>query len=119
MKKYILFFATFSLLIILSFTNMNSCQSKDKHQIQKVDDKDNEELSYVPNEETAKKIAEAVWLPIYGEDIYQQKPFVVTLANDVWMVKGSYPAEGMRKGGVAYIEIQKKDCRILIVTHSK
>jgi hypothetical protein len=32
----------------------------------------NETPNYVPNEETAIKIAEAVWLPIYGEDIYNK-----------------------------------------------
>lgn len=118
MKKHIfIFFASFLLLIILSSMAMNSCQLKSRHHTQKVDDRDNEDLSYVPNEETAKKIAEAIWLPIYGENIYQQKPFIATLDNGIWVVEGSLP-EGM-KGGVAYIEIQKKDCKILKVTHGK
>lgn len=30
---------------------------------------------YVPNKETAIKIAEAIWLPIYGNKIYNSKPF--------------------------------------------
>jgi hypothetical protein len=96
---------------------MNSCQSKNKYQVQETKNKNNEELNYVPNEETARKIAEAIWLPIYGESIYKQKPFVVTLERNIWIVEGSLP-EGM-KGGVAYIEIQKKDCKILKVIHSK
>ena len=62
---------------------------------------------YVPNAETAIKIAEAVWLPIYGKGICGDKPFVEgTLAKDA-------------KGGVPYIEIQKSDGRILVVTHGK
>lgn len=75
-------------------------------------------IDYVPNEETAKKIAEAVWLPIYGEKIYSQKPYVVSLLDDsVWVVKGTLPKN--KRGGVAYIEIQKSDCKILKVTHGK
>lgn len=77
----------------------------------------NENMDYVPNEETAIKVAEAILYPIYGEKIYKQKPFVVVLNNDVWIIKGSLP-KGML-GGVAYIEIQKSDCKILKVTHGK
>ncbi|ACU60190.1 YbbC/YhhH family protein [Chitinophaga pinensis] len=73
---------------------------------------------YVPDEETAKKIAEAIWLPIYGERIYDEKPYVVSLVGDsVWAVDGSLPKK--KRGGVAYIEIQKNDCKILKVIHSK
>ena len=32
--------------------------------------------NYVPDKITAIKIAEAVWLPIYGNSIYEKKPFV-------------------------------------------
>lgn len=30
--------------------------------------------NFVPNEQTAIRIAEAIWLPIYGEQIYESKP---------------------------------------------
>ena len=30
------------------------------------------EHDYVPNKNTAIKIAEAIWLPIYGESIYRK-----------------------------------------------
>jgi hypothetical protein len=36
-------------------------------------------INYVPNEETAIKIAEAIWLPIYGEKDLQSKPYIVSL----------------------------------------
>jgi len=76
------------------------------------------EIDYVPDEETAKKIAEAIWLPIYGEKIYSEKPYVASLMGDsVWVVKGSLSEN--KRGGVAYIEIQKSDCKILKVTHGK
>ena len=73
---------------------------------------------YVPDKETAIKIAEAIWYPIYGEMIFEEKPFVARLKNPgVWIVEGTFKYDVF--GGVAYIEIQKKDCKILKVTHGK
>ncbi|HZS47052.1 MAG TPA: YbbC/YhhH family protein [Blastocatellia bacterium] len=77
---------------------------------------------YVPDKETAIRIAEAVCIPIYGEDkVQREKPFVASLSNGVWYVHGSMPRphhSGM-KGGVAMIEISKDDGRILCVIHGK
>jgi len=70
----------------------------------------------VPDKQTAIKIAEAVWLPIYGEKIYSEKPFLTELINGVWIVKGTVHAT---KGGAAYIEIRKRNCEILKVYHGK
>lgn len=73
---------------------------------------------YVPNAETAIKIAEAIWLPIYGKDIYCRLPFKATLVDGhIWQVTGTLPPE--YEGGVPYIEIEKKDSRIIKVYHSK
>src|SRR3989338_6827297 len=73
---------------------------------------------FVPNEETAIKIAEAVWLPIYGKEVVdREKPFKATFEGDLWHVEGSLP-EGW-KGGVAEIEINKSDGKVLRVTHGK
>ena len=64
------------------------------------------------------RIAEAVWIPIYGEArINSERPFTATLSNGVWAVEG-YLAPHLR-GGVALAEISKADGRILRVTHSK
>ena len=69
---------------------------------------------YVSNEETAAKIAEAVWLSIYGERIYNQRPYNVNLFKDsIWIVNGYVPLG--THGENAYIEIRKKDGRILRV----
>jgi hypothetical protein len=115
MKKIIILsLMTLLLLTVLSFVMMSSCHAKKN---QKIEIGNSERVDYVPNEETAVKIAEAILYSIYGENIYQQRPFIVTLDNEVWIVEGSLP-EGM-KGGVAYIEIRKKDCKILKTTHSK
>lgn len=79
--------------------------------------KENISKDLVPDETTAIKIAEAIWLPIYGEKIYTKKPFVAKLeSKKKWIVTGTLQNQ---KGGVPYIEIQKDDGKILMVTHTK
>lgn len=76
-------------------------------------------LDYVPNKGTAIKIAEAIWLPIYGKEIYDDTPFIATLKDSsVWLVKGTFNNDYMF-GGVPYIWIRKKDSKILKVIHGK
>jgi hypothetical protein len=79
--------------------------------------------SYVPDKETASKIAEIILLSVYGEQVNKQKPFKVTCENDsVWSINGVLPEpkEGyMNIGGVAHIRIRKKDCKILECYHTK
>lgn len=73
---------------------------------------------FVPDEKTASRIAEAVWSPIYGEEMIQsEKPFVASLRSGVWTVQGSLPKGWV--GGVAIAEIAKSDGRILRVSHGK
>jgi hypothetical protein len=73
---------------------------------------------FVPDKETAVKIAEAVWLPIYGATVYKEKPFFVELVEDsIWAVSGTLPKGHV--GGVAYVEILKRDGRVLGVAHGK
>lgn len=77
------------------------------------------EEGFVPNAETAIKIAEAVWLPIYGDNIYDKKPFTAELKDStLWVVSGTLRDE-RTLGGIPYITIQKKDGKILTVEHSK
>lgn len=77
--------------------------------------------NYVPNQETAIKIAEAIWLPIYGEEIYDYTPFVAKLnvsgkKDSIWHVEGTSP---YKLGGVPTINIQKSNCKILLVKWPK
>lgn len=73
---------------------------------------------YVPDQATAAMIAQAVCAPIYGADkVKQELPFTATLNQDRWVVTGTLPAG--HKGGVAVVEISKKDGRILRVSHGK
>jgi hypothetical protein len=87
-----------------------------------VDDRKNQsgyipKSGFVPNKITAIKIAETIWLPIYGERIYRKKPYTVKLKNGVWIIEGTLPTNS--KGGVPYIEIQKTDGKILKVMYGK
>lgn len=97
------------ILILIATMSCSSISMKENNQ---------QTIDYVPNKETAIKIAEVIWLPIYGESIYKKKPFnAVLIDNKVWRVQGSLNPEQL--GGVPYIEINKKDCRIIKVTHGK
>ncbi len=92
---------------------------------------------FVPNEETAKQIAEVIWTTLYGDQT-EYKPFVVTLLdNETWVVAGtlsgygpviedgkliirdSEPLMQFTAGGVPYIKIDKKTGSILGVAHTK
>jgi hypothetical protein len=72
---------------------------------------------FVPDAATALKIAEVILVSIYGQDSFDgQKPFKVELnKNEVWEITGTLPPWTM--GGVAFIQIQKSDSKILKVIH--
>lgn len=108
MKAKVIPFLLFSILLFLGSNGDNLFQNN-------YVPKD----GYVPNEETAVRIAEAIWLPIYGEkDVESCKPFVAKLKNsNIWVVEGTAPPR--QKGGVFYIEIRKSDCKILKVIGEK
>lgn len=77
------------------------------------------EEGYVPNEATAVKVAEAVWLPIYGENIYKKQPFIAKYdeKENCWIVNGTLPPDTF--GGVPEIKISKSTGEILFVYHGK
>ena len=77
----------------------------------------NSSKSYIKDSETAEKIAEAVLLPMYGEEIYNEKPFIAILKDDIWIVKGSITSNSI--GGVLEIQISKRDGKIIDVYHGK
>lgn len=84
----------------------------------KIEKAEVQEDVFVPNAETAIKVAEAIWLPIFGNGIYEKKPFKAELLNnEIWIVKGSLKPEEI--GGVPIIKIQKKDCKIIELYHTK
>jgi hypothetical protein len=78
---------------------------------------------FVPDSATAARIAEAVWIPIYGEaSIARQRPFRAELRGGVWTVRGTLPRARpgwARAGGVALAQIAKRNGRIIRVTHGR
>jgi hypothetical protein len=75
------------------------------------------EAGYVPDADTAMKIAEAVWLPIYGAAVLDKRPWRARLENDVWVVDGSLPRP--MPGGVPIAKISKHTGEILRISHGK
>jgi hypothetical protein len=73
---------------------------------------------FIPDALTATAIAEAVLSPIYGRaSIVKQKPYNVSLKNEVWTVEGTLPKD--RLGGTFVVRIAKESGAILHVSHSK
>jgi hypothetical protein len=73
---------------------------------------------FVPRAEVAIRIAEAVLIPIYGEqNIRGQMPLTAVLEGDVWIVTGTLPPD--TAGGVARIEIRKRDGQIIHLSHGR
>lgn len=73
---------------------------------------------FVPDKETAVRVAEAILVPIYGEkQVASEHPFSADLKGDVWTVTGHLP-EGWT-GGVAEVKISKRTCQVISVNHGK
>ena len=71
---------------------------------------------FVPNEQTAERIAEAVLIPIYGEaEVRSERPFKAILANGIWTVRGTLPPNSL--GGTGVVRLAKSDGRILFMIH--
>lgn len=68
------------------------------------------------NEDFVKKIAEQEWLKLYGKKIYNNKPFKANLKNNVWTIEGTLNTQ---KGGIPYIEINSKNCKVIKIYHGK
>jgi hypothetical protein len=106
----------FSLLLSLFFVTVLNTVESQEHNYKPPE-------GYVPDEETAIRIAVAVWTPIYGKQkIEEEKPYRATLINGIWYVRGSLPRppNGMvRAGGVAEAEINKDDGRIIRISHGR
>jgi hypothetical protein len=72
----------------------------------------------VPDEATAVKIAEAIWLPVFGEQVVAKfRPYQAELKNGVWTVYGTLPRNS--RGGTPMLAIRKEDGRVIEVWHSQ
>jgi hypothetical protein len=79
---------------------------------------------YVPDEATAIRIAEAVFIPIYGEKhVRSERPFHATLQGDYWVVRGSLPKPKRRDeivvGGTMTAEIDHVTGRVKEAYHAR
>lgn len=76
-------------------------------------------LGEILTAEEAKEKAVNEWLNLFGDKVNNEKPYQVFFdeQNNVWLVKGSLPKG--KKGGVAYILIQKSDGKILAIWHDQ
>jgi len=71
---------------------------------------------YVPDRGTAISIAVAVLTALNGAALVErEKPYTALLDGDTWVVSGAPPPE---MGGVAVVQISKKDGRIKCVYHT-
>lgn len=72
----------------------------------------------IETQSQACSLAEGLWVERYGELVLEEKPYRATLVNDsIWVVEGTLPKD--RIGGVAYIEIRKKDGLVITISHEK
>lgn len=109
-------------LIIVILLAGNAFQFWNSHSKYLFTDEYNDYLSFhdaVPDEETALKIAEAILISVYGEDVLSKKPFNVTYNSfrKVWIVVGTLP-EG-DEGAVPEIVIRKSDGMILKIWYGE
>ena len=79
---------------------------------------------FVPDEATAVRIAEAVFIPIYGEKhMKSERPFHARLEGDYWIVSGSLPKPKNKNfimlGGTMMAEINRSTGEIRAVYHLK
>lgn len=79
------------------------------------------EKGVLTTEESAIKVAEAILVNVYGEKALEQRPFKAKLEGGVWKIAGTFhcPKGVGCKGGVARIEINKKDGKVKSVIHDK
>lgn len=79
------------------------------------------EKGVLPNEESAIKVAETILVNVYGEKVLDERPFRAKLEGDFWVISGTFhcPESSGCKGGVAHIEINKKDGKVKSVIHDK
>jgi hypothetical protein len=102
------------LSLIITLLCLTSCHTNETDIEWKPED------GYISNEGSAIKVAEIVWLNVYGQEINDEKPYIAKLKDGkIWIVEGTFNGRKYAKGGVAYIEIQKSDGKILKVMHGK
>lgn len=74
----------------------------------------------IPNEETAKAIALAVAIPIWGNDkVDSELPLRAGLKGNVWTVIGNPHLHGGQTGGELVIQLDKRTGAVLSFLHTQ
>jgi hypothetical protein len=80
---------------------------------------------YIPDVQTAVRVAEAVLVPVYGaRQVAHERPFRASLAGDLWTVSGSMhhcrtTTNKVCVGGVAVVQISKASGEVLLLVHEE
>jgi hypothetical protein len=75
-------------------------------------------MDLIDNPQVAKDIAKIILIKMYGVgEIERQEPFIVTDNRDAWRITGTLKPEFL--GGVAIIEIRKRDGAVIFINHGK
>ncbi|WP_109486263.1 NTF2 fold immunity protein [Occallatibacter savannae] len=74
----------------------------------------------IPNEETAKAVALAIAIPIWGKDkVNSELPLRAGLKGNVWTVIGSPHLHGGETGGELIIQLDKRTGATLAFVHTQ
>lgn len=85
----------------------------------KNDSKNGDELMKVDlniSEKTAVEIAEVILVSIYGKEVLEQRPWIITNNKTEFTIRGTLHS---LIGGVAEISISKADARVIKYRHGK
>jgi len=72
----------------------------------------------VPDEATAVKVAEAIFVPVFGEEeVAKWRPYHAQLKDGVWTVYGTLKPGS--RGGTPMLAIQERDGKVLEIWFSQ
>lgn len=101
-NKNILLICLVSVSMLIIMTNFQTTAMNSKNTVKNKE----HTMDYVPDPETASKIAEAIWESRYGTSFNNTKPFKVKLIkSSIWEIT--------TRDDILTIEIRKKDCKII------
>lgn|SRR5436190_1498390 len=106
-----------SFCLFLAVSGAISCS---RHELPRIVTKYDPREGYVPDQNTAIAVTEAISVPFYGRELVEaERPYKAVLNGDVWTVKGTLPRGDQIVGGTLTVQISKKDGRIVAMTHGQ
>ncbi len=69
------------------------------------------------DQQSAVKIAEVVLVAVYGRQVLKERPWVIKAQGEVFIIEGTLPPGYV--GGVAYIEISRRNAQVIKLIHGK